>query len=86
MIDAMVNDGDIVILKPANEARNGEMVAIWISENNETTLKYFFRENGKVRLQPANPTMEAIIIDDPSTLEVRGKVVMVIRQVSGLPS
>jgi repressor LexA len=86
MIDAMVNDGDIVIMKPANEARNGEMVAIWIGENNETTLKYFFRENGKVRLQPANPTMKAIIIDDPSTLEVRGKVVMVIRQVSGLPS
>lgn len=86
MIDAMVNDGDIVIMKPAQEARNGEMVAIWIGENNETTLKYFFRENGKVRLQPANPTMEAIIIDDPSTLEVRGKVVMVIRQVSGLLS
>jgi repressor LexA len=86
MIDAMVNDGDIVIMKPANEAHNGEMVAIWINDDNETTLKYFFRENGKVRLQPANPTMEAIIIDDPSTLEVRGKVVMVIRQVSGLPS
>ncbi|MGB3700669.1 MAG: transcriptional repressor LexA [Anaerolineales bacterium] len=86
MIDAMVNDGDIVIMKPANDARNGEMVAIWISENNETTLKYFFRENGQVRLQPANPTMEPIIIKDPSTLEVKGKVIMVIRQVSGLPS
>jgi len=86
MIDAMVNDGDIVIMKPANDARNGEMVAIWISENNETTLKYFFRENGQVRLQPANPTMEPIIILDPSTLEVKGKVIMVIRQVSGLPS
>jgi len=86
MIDAMVNDGDIVIMKPTSEARNGEMVAIWISEENETTLKYFFRENGKVRLQPANPTMEPIYIDDPSTLEVRGKVIMVIRQVSGLPS
>ena len=86
MIDAMVNDGDIVIMKPTSEARNGEMVAIWISEENQTTLKYFFRENGKVRLQPANPTMEPIYIDDPSTLEVRGKVIMVIRQVSGLPS
>ena len=86
MIDAMVNDGDIVIMKPANEARNGEMVAIWISDKDETTLKYFFRENGQVRLQPANPTMKPIIINDPSKLEVRGKVVMVIRQVSGLPS
>jgi repressor LexA len=86
MIDAMVNDGDIVIMKPAHEARNGEMVAIWINEKNETTLKYFFKENGQVRLQPANPTMDPIIIKDPSSLEIRGKVVMVIRQVEGLAS
>lgn len=86
MIDAMVNDGDIVIMKPTQEARNGEMVAIWLRDENETTLKYFFRENGQVRLQPANPTMKPIIIEDPSTLEIRGKVVMVIRQVTGLPS
>jgi repressor LexA len=84
MIDAMVNDGDIVIMKPAHEAHNGEMVAIWINEKNETTLKYFFKENGKIRLQPANPTMEPIMIDDPSSLEIRGKVVMVIRQVEGM--
>jgi repressor LexA len=86
MIDAMVNDGDIVIMKPAHEARNGEMVAIWMSEENETTLKYFFKENGQVRLQPANPTMKPIIIEDPSSLEIRGKVVMVIRQIEGLAS
>lgn len=86
MIDAMVNDGDIVIMKPTSEARNGEMVVIWMGEDNETTLKYFFRENGQVRLQPANPTMDPIFITDPSKLEVRGKVVMVIRQVSGLTS
>jgi SOS-response transcriptional repressor LexA len=49
-------------------------------------LKYFFKENGQVRLQPANPTMKPIIIKDPSDLEIRGKVVMVIRQVSGLKS
>ena len=84
MIDAMVNDGDFVILKPANEARNGEMVAIWLSDKNETTLKYFFRENGRVRLQPANPTMEPIFIEDPSELEIKGKVVMVIRQVQDI--
>ena len=86
MIDAMVNDGDIVIMKQTQEARNGEMVAIWLRDENETTLKYFFRENGQVRLQPANPTMKPIIIKDPSTLEIKGKVVMVIRQVTGLPS
>jgi repressor LexA len=86
MIDAMVNDGDIIILKPTQEARNGEMVAIWRTDEDETTLKYFFKENGQVRLQPANPTMKPIIIQDPSDLEIRGKVVMVIRQVSGLQS
>lgn len=86
MIDAMVYDGDIVIMRPAREARNGEMVAVWLNENEETTLKYFYRENGKVRLQPANPTMKPIYIDDPSKVEIQGKVVMVIRQVGGKPS
>jgi len=81
MIDAMVNDGDLVIMKPANEARNGELVAIWLRDRDETTLKYFFLENERVRLQPANPTMQPIFIDDPSTVEIQGKVVMVIRQV-----
>ena len=84
MIDAMVFDGDIVIVQPTQQARNGEMVAIWLNDRDETTLKYFYLEKGKVRLQPANPNMEPIIIDDPSTVEVQGKVVMVIRKVEGL--
>jgi repressor LexA len=80
MIDAMVHDGDYVILKKQHEARNGEMVAIWLKNREETTLKYFFNENGRVRLQPANPTMDPILIDHPDeNLEIRGKVVMVIR-------
>lgn len=86
MIDAMVNEGDIVIMKPAREAHNGEMVAIWLNDRDETTLKYFYLENGRVRLQPANPTMRPIYIDDPSTVEIQGKVVMVIRKVSGIKS
>lgn len=86
MIDAMVNDGDIVIMKRAEEARNGEMVAIWLRDRDETTLKYFYMENGRVRLQPANPTMKPIYVDDPSILEIKGKVVMVIRQVAGQSS
>ncbi len=81
MIDAMVNDGDLVIMKRAQQADNGEMVAIWLLDRDETTLKYFYLENGRVRLQPANPTMEPIYIDDPATVEIQGKVVMVIRQV-----
>jgi repressor LexA len=85
MIDAMINDGDIIIMKPTNQARNGELVAIWLKDRDETTLKYFYLENGKVRLQPANPTMEPIYIDDPSIVEIQSKVVMVIRQVESTP-
>ena len=80
MIDAMVNDGDIVVMQKTNQARNGEMVAIWLNDRDETTLKYFYLENGQVRLQPANTTMKPIIIRDPSIVEVQGKVVLVIRQ------
>jgi repressor LexA len=86
MIDAMINDGDIVIMSPAHEARNGEMVAVWLNDRDETTLKYFYNENGRVRLQPANPTMNPIYVEDPATVEIQGKVVMVIRQVAGLAS
>lgn len=83
MIDAMVYDGDIVIMKPTREARNGEMVAVLRRDLEETTLKYFYLEKDRVRLQPANPTYKPIYVDDPSVLEIQGKVVMVIRQVQG---
>lgn len=86
MIDAMVNDGDIVIMRKANQAKNGEMVAVWLHDRDETTLKYIYHEGGKVRLQPANPTMGPIWIDDPSTVEVQGKVVLVIRRLDSLPA
>jgi repressor LexA len=79
MIDALVNDGDIVILKQQNEARNGEMVAVWLRDRDETTLKRFYRENGHVRLQPANPALAPIYVH-PSAVEVQGRVVAVIRQ------
>ena len=63
MIDAMVNDGDIVIMRRVennSEAKNGEMVAVWLPERDETTLKYFYKEKDGYRLQPANPTMQPI--------------------------
>ena len=82
MIDAMVSDGDIVVMKKIDRARNGEMVAVWLSDRNETTLKHFFLENGRVRLQPANPTMLPIMIDDPSMVHVQGKVMLVVRQMN----
>ena len=84
MIDAMVNDGDIVIMRPVSRAENGEMVAVWLSDRDETTLKYFYNENGKVRLQPANPSMKPIIIDNPAQVKVQGKVVLVIRKLKGV--
>jgi repressor LexA len=79
MIDAMVNDGDYVIMRPAQDVRNGEMVAVWLDDRSETTLKYFYKEGKRIRLQPANPTMDPIYIDDIANVRVQGKVVMVIR-------
>jgi repressor LexA len=87
MIDAMVNDGDIVIMRAVDnnsEVKNGEMVAIWLPERDEATLKYFYKEKDGYRLQPANPTMKPIMIKSSEQLDIRAKVVMVIRQVSGL--
>ena len=82
MIDAMINDGDIVVMKPAVEARNGEMVAIRV--NDEYTLKYFYKEKDRYRLQPANPTMKPIYLKKNEQPEINGKVVMVIRKMQGL--
>jgi len=80
MIDAMISEGDIVLLRHQQTARNGEMVAVWLTERGETTLKYFYKEGDKVRLKPAHPTMEDIMVD-ARNCEVRGKVLSVIRRV-----
>jgi repressor LexA len=80
MIDAMVNDGDIVVMKRVQEAKNGDMVAVWLTDRDETTLKYFYLENGRIRLQPANPSMGPIMIDNPAVVQVQGKVVLVVRR------
>jgi len=79
MIDAMIGDGDIVVMKHQQTARNGELVAVWLRDREETTLKRFFLENGRVRLQPENPTMKPIFAD-PKNVEVQGKVVLVVRK------
>lgn len=79
MIDAMVSDGDIVIMKKQQLARNGEMVAVWLTDEESTTLKYFYHDGDKVRLQPANPTMQPIYAN-PETVQIQGRVVMVMRQ------
>jgi len=81
MIDALVFDGDLVIMKHQQYADDGDMVAVRIVDENETTLKRFYREKAHVRLQPANPAMEAMYYH-PREVEVQGKVVAVIRQVA----
>ncbi len=82
MIDAMVSDGDIVVMKRDYHWRNGDMVAVWLRDLEETTLKYIYHEGDKIRLQPANPTMDPIIIQDPKHLEIQGKVMLVLRQLA----
>jgi repressor LexA len=81
MIDAMVSDGDIVVMQAAQTAENGDMVAAWIADREETTLKRFYLENGRVRLQPANPSMDPIFVD-PASVQIQGRVVAVIRNLN----
>jgi repressor LexA len=80
MVNDMINDGDIVIMRPYRDVKNGDMVAAWLSDREETTLKRIYMEGDRIRLQPANPTMDPIYVDDPSVVEVQGHVVAVIRQ------
>lgn len=77
MIDALVADGDLVVLEPAVDARNGEMVAAEIN-GDEVTLKHFFIQNGTVTLQPANAQIDPIVVP-ADKVQVRGKVVGVVR-------
>lgn len=80
MLDALLHEGDILIIQAQTQAQNGELVAARLVEQDRTTFRRYFRENGHVRLEPDNPMMEAIIVK-PQAVEVKGKVVAVIRQV-----
>jgi repressor LexA len=79
MIDALVDDGDVVIVKPGQEAANGEMVVAWLISEEEATLKKFYLEGNQVRLQPANSGMEPIYCA-ADNVEIHGRVVAVIRK------
>lgn len=79
MIDAMIQDGDTVILRATQTATNGDMVAVWLEERGETTLKYFYNEGSRIRLQPAHPTMDPIFVDSRQC-SVQGKVLAVVRR------
>ena len=79
MIDALINDGDLVIMEPQETAENGQTVAVWLKAEQEATLKRFYYEEGRVRLQPANTTMSPIYTS-PDNVEIKGRVVGVIRR------
>jgi repressor LexA len=78
MIDALIADGDIVLLRYQQTAENGQMVAVRIEDDNAVTLKRFYKEGSKVRLQPANTTMDPIYVD-AMNVRVEGRVVGVMR-------
>ena len=78
MIDALINDGDIVVLEPADTVRDGEMAAVWLKDANEVTLKKVYREGDRVRLQPMNATVEPIYTS-AKNVKVQGRVVTAIR-------
>ena len=75
MVDEGIFDGDIVVIRKQDVAENGQTV-VAVIDDNEATLKKLYRENGKFRLQPANPTLFPIYRDE---VEVRGVVVKIIR-------
>jgi repressor LexA len=79
MIDALIADSDTVILEEAQNISNGQMAAVWLRDENICTLKRLYYEQGQVRLQPENPTMDPIFTDEANML-IQGRVVSVIRR------
>ena len=79
MVDALINDGDIVLMQYVNVVENGEMAAIWLKAEKEVTLKKVYVEPDRIRLQPANNQMQPIYAE-PNNVEIQGRVIAVIRQ------
>jgi repressor LexA len=80
MVDALINDGDIVLMQQVSAVENGEMAAVWLKEEKEATLKRVYVESRRIRLQPANVQMKPLYAT-PENVEIQGRVVAVIRQV-----
>ena len=81
MVDALINDSDIVLMQYVNAVENGEMAAVWLKEEKEATLKKVYVEPERVRLQPANSQMQPLYVA-PDNVEIQGRVIAVIRQVA----
>ena len=79
MIDALIDDGDIVLMETADSAENGEMVAVWLKDREEVTLKKIYVESDRVLLKPANQSLKPIQ-QNPDNVEIQGKVIGVIRK------
>ncbi len=79
MIDALIGDGDVVLMQYTNSVENGDLAAVWLKNEKEATLKKFFAERNRIRLQPANSAMRPIYAS-PDNVLVQGRVVGVIRQ------
>jgi repressor LexA len=79
MIDALIDDGDIVLMQQTSVAENSEMVAVWLKNESETTLKKFYKESNRIRLQPANVQLEPIYTS-LDNIEIQGRVIGVIRK------
>jgi repressor LexA len=77
MIDAHITDGDFVVIRKQDTARNGDIVVAQVEEN-AVTLKRFFKEKNKIRLQPANESYAPMYYDD---VRIQGKLIGVIRRV-----
>jgi repressor LexA len=78
MIDEQIRDGDYVIVEDRKTADSGEMVIALVG-GLDVTLKKFYRDNGKVRLQPANPAMQPMLVD-ADRVQIQGVVVGVMRK------
>jgi repressor LexA len=78
MIEDLIDDGDIVFIEPTHKAENGDRVAVWLKDRGEVTLKRFYHEGARVRLQPANSTMEPIYTT-PENVEIQGRFISSIR-------
>ena len=81
MVDALIDDGDIVIVEARNFAEDGEMVAVWLRDRNEVTLKRIYREGEWVKLVPESSEASPIYVE-PRHVEIQGRVIGVIRKIS----
>jgi site-specific DNA-methyltransferase (adenine-specific) len=80
MVDENINDGDIILVREQKTAEDGQKVVALI-DNHEATLKKFYKERGHVRLQPANKSIEPIIVQKGKDISIQGVVLDVVRDV-----